>query len=234
MKPGEFETIAGRLWAEIPDRLRQGVEAVEVDEKVVGHPSLPGVYTLGECLTERWPGAYADAGDTRSRLVLHHGSFAELAALDPAFDWELELSETLLHELLHHREAAAGERGLEAQDRAEEENRRRHAGLPFDPVFYRAVPSDADGSVRLDSEIFVEARGGGSDSEARFTWRGHEYGLRVPRGDGAAFVQVPNLARGRLWVVVRPRRSWWARILGRPEAPPRQLKIRALPARRAG
>ena len=51
-----------------------------------------------------------------------------IASGDPDFDWEEEIWETLLHELLHHREFAAAEDGLEVYDAAMDENFRRRAG----------------------------------------------------------------------------------------------------------
>ncbi|MFQ5678041.1 MAG: hypothetical protein ACE5HP_01120 [Gemmatimonadota bacterium] len=229
MRLERFRERAAEGWEEIPSELREGVQALAVEDVVKPHPGLKGVHTLGECFTEEWPSQYGGQGETRSRLVLYYGSFQALARLDGSFDWERELWETVLHELLHHREAAAGERGLEEYDWAVEQNQRRHAGQSFDPAFYRAVPPGPDGTVRLESDIFVEARmhrGG----EARFGWRGETYGLRLPRDTRSAFVRVRNLAHGRLWVVVRETRPWW-KVWGAPHPrAPVEVECRALPA----
>lgn len=230
MRLRRFRELAGRMWEEIPPELRIGVEAVSVEDRTEPHPFLEEVYTLGECITEDWPSQYGGAGDLRSHLVLYHGSFQALSELDPAFDWEAELWETILHELLHHREAAAGEWGLEEYDWAVEQNQLRWSGEAFDPAFYRAVAPGPDGIVRLESEIFVETEVPPGAVEAAFRWRGRWYTVRVPPGERPAFVKVRNLAHGRLWVVVREARPWWRRWLPSREGDPVHLERRALPA----
>lgn len=218
------------MWEEIPEPLKEGVEALVVEEDALSHPSIPEVYTLGECVGETWGGAWAGPGEYVSLLYLYHGSFRALAELDPGFDWEGELWETIVHELLHHREYAAGEAGLEDYDYAVEQNQLRYAGRPFDPTFYRAVPPGPDGSVRIESEIFVEAEAPVEAAEATFTWRERSYTIRIPAEEEAPlFVQVKNLAQGRLWVVVRRRRPWWRRLLPFRTPRPRELARRALP-----
>ena len=230
MKRTAFARLAGRLWDEIPEIARQGVQALTVEARALPHAGFEDVYTLGECVTEDWPSGFGGEGDTRSELVLYHGSFVALADLDAEFDWEGELWETILHELLHHREAAAGESGLEDFDWAAEQNFRRLAGDPFDPGFYRAVPASPDGVVRLDSESFLETAVPEGASEAWFTWRGREYGIEIPADVPLAFVEIENLAGGRLWVVARRTRPWW-RVWVRSAAsgPPAELRRRALP-----
>lgn len=225
MKRADFARVAGRMWDEIPEIARQGVEALTVEDRALPHPDFEEVFTLGECVTEEWPSGFGGEGDMRSELVLYHGSFAALAALDPEFDWEGELWETILHELLHHREAAAGESGLDEFDWAAEQNFRRLAGDPFDPVFYRAVPPGPDGVVRLDSESFLETAVPEGESEVRFTWRGREYGVEIPEDAALAFVEIENLAGGRLCVVARRRRPWW-RLGGRTGGAGRPTEIR--------
>lgn len=247
-----FRKRAARMLEEIPASFQQGVDAVEVTQEPVPHPDVPGVYTLGECRTEAWPSGY-DEGEFRSRLLLHHGSFRALAERDPSFDWTAELWETILHELLHHREWAAGEMSLDLLDWVVEQNHRRHAGLEFDPEFYRALPADEEGAVRVESEAFVEARRvgrGGEDDEVRFTWRGSPYRLRPgrssrpggeppgrgePIGDGESvthlFVRADNLIGGRLWVVLRRPAPRWKRWLGLEEHRPAEARGRARPVR---
>lgn len=230
MKLERFRDRAARMFDEIPSEFRSGVDALVVEPEATGHPSLPGIWTMGECITEDWPDGTGGIGDTRSRIVLYHGSFRSLAEDDPMFDWEAELWETIVHELLHHREAAAAESGLEVFDWAVEQNFLRHAGRPFDPDFYRAVPSDEDGAIRLEGETFVEAVLGHAGRTASFEWRGHTYILRVPAEAGLTFVRVRNLAGGRLWVVLRRRVAWWQRILGAEyTGPPGHIERRALP-----
>lgn len=252
-----FRRAAAEMLEEIPPGFQRGVDAVEVTEEAVPHPDVPDVYTLGECRTEAWPSGY-DEGEFRSRLLLHYGSFRALAERDPAFDWTAELWETILHELLHHREWAAGEMSLDLLDWVVEQNHRRHAGLDFDPDFYSALPADEDGIVRVESEAFVEGRPPeGEDEEEpgdralRFGWRGAT--LRVtpgrvavpggePAGTGPApegepthlFVQVENVAGGRLWVVDRRPVPRWKRWLGLgallERARPAEARGRASPA----
>ena len=227
MKRAAFRRLAGRMWDEIPVEAREGVEGVTVVDEPLEHPDFPDVYTLGECVTESWPDGYGE-GDVRSELILYHGSFRALADLDSAFDWEEELWETILHELLHHREAAAGQSGLDDFDWAEEQNLLRWEGLAYDPGFYTVVPMGPDGVVRLDSEMFLETTVGPEEVEAGFEWRGRSYTVRVPRDVELAFVGVANLAAGRLCLVVKRRRSPWRR-LARRRAPPVELWRSALP-----
>lgn len=215
MERERFEAVAAEMWERIPETYRAGVEALVVEDGPEPHPEFGGIFTLGECFSDHWPSAYSEqGGDVRSRVVLHYGSFAELARRDPGFDWHDEIWETLLHELLHHREWAAAETGLEDYDDAVEENFRRYAGRDFDPDFYRWVPADADGVVRIESEIFVESELSPRDREAIFAWRGRRYSIRVPRTEDVLFVSPQNLVSGRLWVVVRRRLPWWQRWFG--------------------
>ena len=220
------------MWNEIPEGAREGVDGLTIETEPVAHPDFDWVYTMGECLTETWPSGAGGDGDVRSELVLYHGSFRALAEQDPDFDWEGELWETILHELLHHRESAAGETGLDEVDWAQEQNLRRLAGEAFDPDFYRAVPSGPDGVVRLESELFVESTVPERAAEAVFDWRGRRWAVGVPVSAGRAFVEITNLAGGRLCVAVRRRRPWW-RHGSRDGRRPVLLSRRARPARPA-
>lgn len=246
MSPEEFRRVAGRMLSEIPEVYRQGVDALVVETEPVSHPEIAEVFTMGECVSEVWASGYGD-DDLRSRLVLYYGSFRELAAREPDFDWEAELWETILHELLHHREWAAGEQGLDVYDWVVDQNQRRHAGLEFDPEFWRALPASPEGAVRVESEMFVEAEpadagedgsgdgtSGGADGRgapgsdrsaragaARFRWRGRPYVVPLHEEEAThVFVNARNLAGGRLWAVVRRpvgRLERWKRWLGLSE-----------------
>ena len=229
----DFEAHAARLWQRIPEKLKEGVEALVVEEKELGHPTLGGIHTLGECVTESWPSGYGEGGDVRSELVLYYGSFLALSFEDDAFDWEEEIWETITHELLHHREAAAGESALDDMDWATDQNFLRLADRPFDPAFFRAIPADPDGIVRLDSETFAEGALEGGSSTAIFTWRGRGFGVHVPGGTATLFVSVRNLAGGRLTVIVPSRASFLRRILGRGADGFQELSRRALPVLRS-
>lgn len=240
-----FRDLAHRMFDRIPPRFRAGVRALRVDRSVEPHPEIPGIYTLGECWSEEWP-SFGDEGGVQSDLHLYHGSFRALAREDPRLDWEAELWETILHELLHHREAAAGTDELGAVDWAEDQNQRRYEGLDWDPSFVLGIPEAEDGVRRLESEIFVEGtveqadavgppseeRGeaGGRESTVAFRWRGERYELRIPAAPGWTYVRVPNLAGGRLWVVVQVKESLWRRLLGLARGEARHAEA---PARRA-
>lgn len=216
------------MWHEIPAEAREGVDGLTIEPEAASHPDFHWVYTMGECLTEAWPSGAGGDGDVRSELVLYHGSFRALAEDDPDFDWEGELWETILHELLHHRESAAGEAGLDEVDWAHEQNLRRLAGKPFDPDFCRAVPSGPDGVVKLESELFVESVIPERADEAVFAWRGRRYAVEAPVYANRAFVEVPNLAGGRLCVIIRRRSPWWRFGRGRNYRPA-EVSLRAYP-----
>lgn len=233
MEPEPFRDLAGRMWEEIPEPFRAGVDALVVREEALPHPDLEGIYTLGECVTDHWPSGYAGEGEVRSRVFLYHGSFRALSRQDSSFDWSHELWETLLHELLHHREFAASEAGLEIYDQVMEENFRRHAGESFDPGFYRAIPADSDGLVRLESEIFLEVEIPADATEAEFEWRDRRYRVPVSATRETLYVNPPNLAGGRLWVVVWRREPWWRRLLA-PATGVQQRTRRARPVPASG
>lgn len=52
MRFEEFERRAWRLWQEIPQEYREGVDGLVVERDALPHPTLPEIYTLGECMTE--------------------------------------------------------------------------------------------------------------------------------------------------------------------------------------
>ena len=39
----DFEALAARLWQRIPEELKEGVEALVIEEKELGHPTLGGI-----------------------------------------------------------------------------------------------------------------------------------------------------------------------------------------------
>jgi hypothetical protein len=174
----EFEQRARADWERIPERYRSGVDGLVVHRSAQPHPSLPDVYTLGECVTESYPSAFGDADTIRSVVVLHYGSFFRLSRLDPEFDWEDELWETLTHELQHHLESLADDDRLGDMDYAADENFRRYQGETFDPYFYReGLPED--GWYRVEQEYFreVEAPAAGG---IEFEWSDVRYTVAVP------------------------------------------------------
>lgn len=152
----EFERRAHEIFDSIPLELRGGVEYVAVSEEAVPHPELPEVYTLGECATGELDLGMDTPETLRSGVHLYYGSFARLADLDPDFDWEGELRETVVHEVRHHRESTAGEDALEDFDYAADENFKRREGVPFDPLFYRSGEPLDEGGWEVDGDVFVE------------------------------------------------------------------------------
>lgn len=240
MKLREFRRLAGRMFEEIPREFRAGVRGLVVESAAEPHPEIDGVFTLGECRTEEWPSPYGGGSDVASDLVLYHGSFAALARGETGFDWKAEMWETVLHELLHHREAAAGTASLELFDWVVEQNSRRHAGLPFSPDFVRLIPVDEDGVRRLESELFLSgdlrraesgapgSGGGAGGVDVTFRWRGSRYATRAPAAGEWVYVRVTNLAGGRLWVVIHRQSSLWGRLLGE-EGEAVQVEARARP-----
>ncbi|HEU0013067.1 MAG TPA: hypothetical protein VFQ45_05260 [Longimicrobium sp.] len=156
MRFDEFERRAEEMFDSIPPEMRAGIEYVAVERRAVPHPELDEVYTLGECATGELDLGYEVPDAVRSGVLLYHGSFRKLAELDPDFDWEGELWETLTHEIRHHREAGAGEDALEDFDYAADENFKRRDGLPFDPLFYRAGEEIGPDAWDVDGDHFHE------------------------------------------------------------------------------
>jgi hypothetical protein len=151
-----FERRAREMFDEIPRELRHGVEFVAVHPDALPHPTMPDIFTLGECATGEYDAGGELPDALRSGVHLYHGSFRELARRDPEFDWEAELWETITHEIRHHRESAAGEDALEELDWAEDENFKRRDGKPFEPFFYRAGTPVEPGVWEVDGDLFVE------------------------------------------------------------------------------
>ena len=111
----EFSRLAQEAFQGVPEAYREGVEGVTTVESVETHPELPGVLTMGECLTQAFHSEWQGPETTRSRVVLYYGSFRRMAEDQPDFDWEGELWETLTHELQHHLESLADEDALEGR-----------------------------------------------------------------------------------------------------------------------
>lgn len=233
MKYEAFSELAGRMYDDVPAAFREGVSGVSVEREAQGHPVLPDIWTLGECVTDQWPAAMGGIGDTRSEIVLYFDSFAKLAAGDLRFEWKSELWETMLHELLHHREAAADEARLDVFDWAVDQNYRRLSGLEFDPFFHRFLPVDDEGHVRLEGETFVDIALGRSERLGLFRWRGGDWSVRVPLEAPLLWSRVRNLAGGRLWVIAERRRPLWTSLSRRARLELWEMDRRALPAQTA-
>ncbi len=179
----EFERRAEELWQRIPPEYKQGVDGLVVERETLPHPTTPDVYTLGECATEAYPSDFEGPETTRSMVILYHGSFQRLSELDPAFDWEEELWETLTHELRHHLEWLAMEDALEGVDYAADQNFQRLRDEPFDPWFYRSGEEVAPGVFKVERDFFLELEyddASRRDPGFDFPWRGETFHVRRP------------------------------------------------------
>ncbi len=240
MKIRSFETAARRMWRDIPAEYREGVDGLVVSAAALPHPLHPDVYTLGECLTESYPSDFGGPDTIRSTVVLYHGSFRRLAALDPEFDWEDELWETLTHELRHHLEWLADEDALEAADYAAEEDFKRRDGEPFDPLFYRSGLEVAQGVWRIETDFFLEREWSAGElrpgDRCTFTWHGDRFEVPLPAQLGdACFLDVVagvDAGPGGLTLVLVRRRGLLdslRRLLSGGPADVRQAEVRATP-----
>jgi hypothetical protein len=214
MELREFERRAREVWDEIPDIYRSGVDGLVLERRASPHPEIPDIYTLGECLTESYPSDWGGPETTRSVLVLYYGSFRKLAKLDPEFDWEYELWETVTHELRHHLESLAAEDALEDVDYAMDENFKRLHGDPFDPYFFRSGEPLAAGVYTAERDVFLEVPWGPDrppGPEVVFEWEGARYAVAVPESPGeVTFLQVVEGVEAdvTLCVVLVRRRGW--------------------------
>jgi predicted Zn-dependent protease with MMP-like domain len=217
----DFERCAREAFEEIPEQYREGIDGLTVLREISAHPTLPGVYTLGHCLTEEHPSDFGGPDTTRSLIALYWGSFRQLAEDDPDFDWEGELWETLTHELRHHLEALAGEDALEDVDYAADELFKRQEGLDFDPWYYQ-YGEDLGGGVYVverghyleqvwTSERFRLAE------VVEFDWRGARYGFPRPAELGDVhfvWMRGPDLQDEGLELVLVRKRGWWEALRG--------------------
>ena len=219
MEFAEFERRASHVWEEIPDVYRSGVDALAIDRGDRAHPTLPDIYTLGECLTESYPSDWGGPDTTRSVLVLYYGSFRRLAELDPDFDWRYEIWETITHELRHHLESLATEDTLEDVDYAMDENFKRFRGEPFDPFFYRSGEPVGPGVYEAERDVFIEIErdeAAGTERAAEFEWQGARYAVPVPAAVGdLTFIQVidgVDAQDAELCIVLVRRHGFWSSV----------------------
>lgn len=221
MRYGDFEAMVRAMVRELPAGFLDGIEGISVTPKTVPHPVRADVFTMGECVPRDFAGD--ETGPRiRSEVLLHHGSFAALARIDPAFDWRHEAWETLTHEVRHHLEWRARAPELERLDDAAEENYARHDGEPFDPLFHLAGEPVAEGVTRLDDDVFVDVPLGGREHAAvagtalPFTWHGREWRVTLPRElPDVLFVTVAGVVpepAGDLVLVVRRRPGTFAAL----------------------
>lgn len=180
MRFEDFERRAVEEWERIPEAYKAGVDGLVVSREARAHPERGGIYTLGECVTEEYHSDYTGPESLRSQLVLYYGSFRRLAMGEPAFDWEGELWETITHELQHHLEALARDEGLLDLDYAVEENFKRLAGEPFDPVFYRGGEPAGEGAWRVEQDVFIERQWPAGAAHVRLSWDDAPWQVAVP------------------------------------------------------
>lgn len=116
----EFADLAEAVADSLPPALLEGLSGGIVIEKKTRRRSEdpPGVYLLGEYVTEEYLGPL---------ILLYYGSFRRVLAGEPRAVWEEELRRTLLHEVRHHLEARAGVDDLGREDRQELERLWREA-----------------------------------------------------------------------------------------------------------
>lgn len=216
MRFRDFERAAREAYEEIPDHYKAGIDGLVVSREAPLHPSLPDIYTLGECVTEDYASDWGGPDTTRSQVVLYWGSFKSLAELDAGFDWREELWETLTHELRHHLESLAREDALEGVDYALDETFKRDQGGDFDPWYFQHGDAVAEGVFQVERNFYVECpfteKAFAEAAWVDFTWEGERY--RVPRpgelGDvHFVWVQGIDLEDTTLELVLVRRRSWW-------------------------
>lgn len=216
----EFERRAEAVWNEIPGTYRSGVDGLVIERGSRPHPTLPDIYTLGECLTESYPSDWEGPDTVRSVLVVYYGSYRRLSELDPDFDWRYEIWETITHELRHHLESLASEGALEDVDYAVDENFKRLQDQPFDPFFYRYGEEVAPGVFEAERDIFLEIVVGDAapvSPRVEFDWHGARHSVPLPADPGdLTFIQViggVDTGTTELCVVLLRKRPWWRELV---------------------
>ncbi len=210
-----FEKDARRVFDTIPERYREGVDGLTVHRDALPHPRFPGVYTLGECVTESYPSGWDGPDTVRSLVVLHWGSFQALAEFDPGFDWEDQIWETLTHELRHHLESLADQEDLVGVDYAMEQTFLRYEGSDFEPAYYRHGDRIGPDIYAVEDEVYVEQRWKAADFQqrdrVRFSWagRGYEIDHPVELGDVHFIRIVDGIQPPPYLELVLVRRSSW-------------------------
>lgn len=216
MKFKDFEKAAHKAYQEIPEEYKEGIDGLVVSREAQSHPTMPEIFTLGECLTEDWASDWGGPETTRSKVVLYWGSFRNLSDKDPDFDWADELWETLTHELRHHLESLAREDALEGVDYALDETFKRDEGEDFDPWYFQRGDALGGGLFRVERSFYVERTF--TDAEFQraewvdFAWEGVRYRFPRPEELGDVhFVWVLGVETGpaTLEVVLVRKRRWW-------------------------
>jgi predicted Zn-dependent protease with MMP-like domain len=242
VKFNEFERIAQEAFEAVPERYREGIDALVVSRESLPHPKLRDVYTLGHCDTESYPSDWVGPDTTRSVVILYYGSFRNLARQDPEFDWEAEIHETVEHEVRHHLESLASEDELEGVDYAMDEDIKRDEGQDFDPWYYQRGESGGVGVFIVEDRVFLEQEWSAAEFEAaeqiRVRWHGRSYDVPRPEKLGDVhYVLLDGVEHAPpvLELVLVRRRSWWEdvkRLMGstRPEVLESRAEAVAVPA----
>lgn len=210
-----FEKESRQVFEEIPEGFREGVDGLTVHRRPLCHPRFPGVYTLGECITESYPSSWEGPETVRSVVLLYWGSFRALAELDPRFDWPEQIWETLTHELRHHLESLADRDDLVGVDYAMEQIFLRNEGLDFDPLYYRSGDRIAPDTYAVEDEVYIEQRWRTADFDRAeritFAWAGRNYETGHPVGLGDLhFVRIVDGIQPPPYIeLVLVRRSSW-------------------------
>jgi predicted Zn-dependent protease with MMP-like domain len=206
----QFAARAHEVFDEIPAAYKEGVDGIEVSRRTVLHPTLPDVFTLGECLSEHYPSAFG-GGEIRSIVYLYYGSFLELSRQDDDWDWEEEIFETITHEIRHHLEHLADDDTLIDADIADDHNFARREGEPFDPAFYRGGTLIAPDLYEVSGDVFLEVAGAAAAGTViSIDVEGEKRRITAPTGPADVhFLRLeepPIECRGDFYVVVvRPR-----------------------------
>jgi len=154
----EFEAEARRVWEEIPEGYKEGIDAIVIRKEHLLQGEYADYYTLGTCSTEPYPSDYRGPETSRSILNLYYGSFQQVAEDDPDFPWEEEIWETVTHELRHHLEHLAADDETEALDYAMEGTYRREGGLAYDPWYFQSGVPIEKGVYRVEGDVYIEIR----------------------------------------------------------------------------
>ena len=110
-----FKAIIEEMMEDIPEEFTEGLQGVHVLEHVKREERYEGVVRLGEYL-DPGPESFLGGSGLGRHVALYYGSFKDIAAGEPNFDWEEEIWETLTHELRHHVESLAGDDSLIEED----------------------------------------------------------------------------------------------------------------------
>ena len=118
----EFDLMLDEIAQEIPEEFFGGLSGgIILREECKLHPEGAGdLYIMGD---------YSSRRDMGRCIRIYFGSFMRAHGHLPPDALRQRLRATLLHELTHHLESLAGERGLELQDRLQIEAYKRKQNL---------------------------------------------------------------------------------------------------------